>query len=560
MSDDQRRDTAAATAITDALAQLATRRSTIKGAAAAGAARLLGGVAGAAALGVRAVAAEEHPGGTLIVSVPTAPDIFDPHATGGWDTYKHTLQMFEGLSRENLTDPESTFPELEPCLAESWEVSEDGLVYTFTLRQGVKFHDGTDFNAAAVDFNVRRIWDKDFEFYYPRANSFTFYAFEPLESMEIIDDYTIRMTLNRPFAEFLRMQNQSYGEPLMVSPEAVKKSGNEGFAQAPVGTGRFKFVERKEGESSTMERFADYWGPDKALLDKIIFRIIPDPQAAISALKAGETDIRLFIPPDNIAELEEAGFTVSMNDGPYVEYWYLNFKNEVTAKKEIRQAMNLALNREGIVADLANGSQSVANGIIPPGCSAFDPNVKGWEYDPERAAALVKQAGYEDGVTVPFMVAEYGGFLDQVVARMQQDYKAIGIDIELQKFEWVTYLHDWGTGLKPEFGGLELGWGMSADYWFQLIAHSKFQAPNGTNSGYYSNPAVDKLFDEAAITADPDKRRELYQEAQRIAVMEDAAYIPITFNRSPLALSPKVKGFVNPPEDWFQLWTVSLED
>jgi peptide/nickel transport system substrate-binding protein len=392
-----------------------SRRGVLKGTAATGAAALLGGIGQASATTaggwVRVLDRAdflEGGSGTLIISVPTAPDIFDPHATGGWDTYKHTLQMFEGLSRENLTDPNSTFPVLEPCLAESWDISQDGTEYTFHLHQGVKFHDGTDFNASVVEFNVRRIWDKGFEFYYPRANSFTFYAFEPLDEITVVDDYTVKMTLKRPFAEFLRMQNQSYGEPLMISPEAVKQYGNEGFAQNPVGTGRFKFVERKEGESSTMERFAGYWGEDKALLDKLIFRVIPDSQAAISALKAGETDMMLWIPPDNLADLEDSGFTISMNDGPYVNYWYLNFKNDVTAIKEIRQAMNMGFNRQGIVDDLANGSQKVANGIIPPGCNAYDPEFKGFDFDPEKAKALVAQAGFENGVELTFRIAEYG--------------------------------------------------------------------------------------------------------------------------------------------------------
>ena len=543
-----------------------SRRGVLRGTAATGAAALLGGIGQASAIAaggrlrvLTRAALQEGGQGTLIMSVPTAPDIFDPHATGGWDTYKHTLQMFEGLSRENLTDPNSTFPELEPCLAESWDISEDGTTYTFHLRQGVKFHDGTDFNAQVVDFNVRRIWDKDFEFYYPRANSFTFYAFEPLEEITVDDDFTVTMRLKRPFAEFLRMQNQSYGEPLMISPEAVRTHGNEGFAQNPVGTGRFRLEERKEGESTTIVRFDDYWGPDKALLEKIIFRVIPDSQAAISALKAGETDMMLFVPPDNLPDLESSGFIISMNDGPYVEYWYLNFKNDVTAIKEIRQAMNFGLNRQGIVDDLGNGSQRVANGIIPPGCNAYDPEFKGYDFDPERAKALVAEAGFEDGVDVTFRVSEYGQFMDSVVARMQQDWNQIGIRLNLEKMEWVTYMHAWAEGLPPEHGGLELGWGMSADYWIQLIAHSKFQSPNGTNSGYYSNPQVDELFDQAAAELDDAKRRSLYQQAQDIIMNEDAAYIPITFNRSPLALSPRVKGFINPPEDWFQLWTVSLE-
>lgn len=543
-----------------------SRRGVLRGTAATGAAALMGGIAQASASAaggrVRVLTdRDRHEGGngTLIISVPTAPDIFDPHATGGWDTYKHTLQMFEGLSRENLTDPNSTFPELEPALAERWDVSADGLTYTFHLRQGVKFHDGTDFNAAAVEFNVRRIWDKDFEYYYPRANSFTFYAFEMLDAITVIDDYTVEMKLKTPFAEFLRMQNQSYGEPLMISPEAVRTYGNEGFAQNPIGTGRFKLVERKEGESTTIERFAGYWGEDKAKLDKVIFRIIGDSQAAVSALKAGEVDILLWVLPDNIADLESSGFTISMNNGPFVNYWYLNFQNEVTGKKEIRQAMNMGFDRVAMLDDLAYGSQVPANGIIPPGCNAFDPNFAGWTYDPERAKALVAEAGYPDGVEVTFRKAAYGQYGDSIVFRMQQDYKNVGINLQFEEMEWVTYMHAWASGLPPEHGGLQLGWGMSADYWIQLISHSKFQSPNGTNSGYYSNPAVDELFDQAAVESDDEARKALYQQAHQIIMMEDAAFIPISFDRAPLALSPKVKGFVNPPEDWFQLWTVEIE-
>jgi peptide/nickel transport system substrate-binding protein len=172
-----------------------------------------------------------------------------------------------------------------------------------------------------------------------------------------------------------------------------------------------------------------------------------------------------------------------MNDGPYVNYWYLNFKNDITGIKEIREAMNIGFNRQGIVDDLARGSQKVANGIIPPGCNAYSADFAGFKYDPERAKALVAEAGFPDGANVTFRVSEYGQYGDAVVARMQQEWGEVGINLELEKMEWVTYMHAWASGLPPEHGGLQLGWGMSADYWLQLISHSKFQSPNGTNSG-----------------------------------------------------------------------------
>ena len=425
----------------------------------------------------------------------------------------------------------------------------------------MKFHDGTDFNAQVVDFNVRRIWDKDFEFYYPRANSFTFYAFEPLEEITVDDDYTVTMRLKRPFAEFLRMQNQSYGEPLMISPEAVRTHGNEGFAQNPVGTGRFRLEERKEGESTTIVRFDDYWGPDKALLEKVIFRVIPDSQAAISALKAGETDMMLFVPPDNLPDLESSGFTISMNDGPYVEYWYLNFKNDVTAIKEIRQAMNFGLNRQGIVDDLANGSQRVANGIIPPGCNAYDPEFKGYDFDPEQAKALVAEAGFEDGVDVTFRVSEYGQFMDSVVARMQQDWSQTRDPAEPGK-DGVGHLHAClgrGAPARARRFGARLG----DERRLLDPAHRALQVPvtQRHELGLLQQPAGRRA-------VRPGRRRARMMPSGAIVLSAGAGdhherrrrlYPDHLQSLAACALS-RVQGFINPPEDWFQLWTVSLEE
>src|SRR5207244_3320822 len=169
-------------------------------------------------------------------------------------------------------------PPLIPRLAESWQVGKDGLTRTFKLRKGIKFHDGTPFNAQAAVFSWERMFKKDAPHFYPRANSYTSYVVEYITGAEAVDEYTLKLTFSKPYAEWERMTLQSWGEPMMVSPTQVKKLGNEKFANGPVGTGPFKFVENVPGDRIVLERFKGYWGP-QANVDKLVFRRLDDPAA-----------------------------------------------------------------------------------------------------------------------------------------------------------------------------------------------------------------------------------------------------------------------------------------
>ncbi len=208
--------------------------------------------------GSRTAGGTPRKGGTLVYGMEGPSDILDPQATGCWLTYRVTYQMFEGVITEDLTRIDRPEPPLVGRLAGSWQLSEDKLTRTFKLRRGVRFHDGTDFDAKAALWNWQRMWDKKAPQYYARANSYCSYVVDVIKDVQVVDDYTLRMTFTTPFAEWERMTVQSFGEPLMISPAQARKLGNQNFNQQPAGTGPFKAVENVPNDHITLQRFDGY--------------------------------------------------------------------------------------------------------------------------------------------------------------------------------------------------------------------------------------------------------------------------------------------------------------
>jgi peptide/nickel transport system substrate-binding protein len=299
-----------------------------------------------------AVTPPAHAAGTLIWGMPAETDILDPHATGGWSTYQVTYQIFEGLAKEDLTKADVPSPPLMPGLATSWDISPDGTVYTFKLRPGVKFHDGTPFDAAAVKFNFERFWDESSPNFYKKAKAFVIAYTKWIKSVEVVDPMTVRVTLKAANYQWLRQGLQSYGQPLMVSPEAVKKYGNDGIALHPIGTGPFRFVQREQGVKTVLERNPDYWGTP-AKLDRIIIRPLQDPATRVNALENGEIQMMSTPPWDEIQRLVDAGFTLSTSANvPYINFLHLNFKSPAMQDIRVRKAINMAIDREGIAREI----------------------------------------------------------------------------------------------------------------------------------------------------------------------------------------------------------------
>lgn len=496
-------------------------------------------------------------GGTLIWGMPADTDILDPHATGGWDTYQVTYQIFEGLVKEDLTKANVPTPPIIPALATSWTISPDGTVYTFKLRDGVKFHDGTPFDAAAVKFNFERFWDEASPNFYRKAKSFCIAYTKWIKSVDVPDPMTVRVTLTAPNYQWLRQGLQSYGQPLMISPSAVKKYGNAGIAVHPIGTGPFRFVERDQGVKTVLERNPNYWGRP-AKLDRVIFRPLEDPATRVNALEDGEIHMITTPPWDEIARLVDEGFVLSTNANvPFINFLYLNLKFKPMQDVRVRRAINMAIDREGIARDIYHGTGRAEYGMLSPGTDAYDPNFRSYGYDPEGARKLLAEAGYPNGFKMVYQLPQYGTG-EVVETWIQRDLKKIGIDAELRKYEWVTYMGLWAAGMPPDIGMNEIGWGMSAPAWIGIVTRCDSWPPNGENSGWYCNKEVDKLLDAAIREADVAKMKGLYQKANRL-IMDDAAYVPYVDDLQPVILSKKVKGFVNPPEDWFDLSTVWIE-
>lgn len=506
-------------------------------------------------------AGQPKTGGTLVYGMESESDILDPHATGGWVTYRVTYQMFEGLVGEDLTKDNVLVPPLVPKLATSWNVSDDGKVMTFKLRTDVKFHDGEPFNAEAVKFNFDRMAVKGSPFYYERARSYCDYVVQYLSSTEVVDNSTVRFTFKEPFAEWFRVTLQSFGQPLMISPAAIKKYGNEGLADHPVGTGPFKFVERVRNEKIVLERNNDYWGP-KPPLDRIIYRPFPDAAARMNALLSGEVDMTIIPPPDRVQELKDKGFVVTQSNAPHVWYFWLNMKDPIVGKLKVRQAMQYAVDKEKMAKDLLKGTAKAAWGILSPGCTAYDSNYKAYGYDPAKAKQLLAEAGHPDGFETILMTSIDGSgqMIPVPMAEwIQRDLAAVGIKAKLETYEWITYLSKMFEGLKPGYGGYQLSWGMTTNYWIDIVARSTRVPPNGVNVGHYANPKVDQLLLDAQREFNDAKRDELYRQVQKVIMEEDAGFWPIVNDLNLIIHSKKVKGFVNPPEEWFQLHTAWLD-
>lgn len=497
-------------------------------------------------------------GGTLIWGMESEIGPLDVQAIGGWVTWRVRRLIYEPLVTHDLTTEGTLSPPIVPALATSWTVSPDGRVYTFHLREQVKFHDGTPFNADAVKFNLDRALDEKSPYFHTQLSVFQKrYIYQYTESYQVLDPLTIQITNRVPFPDFL-FQMAELGYAAFVSPAAVQKWGNNDIAEHPVGTGPFRFVERVRGQKVVLERHPEYWGR-RPYLNRVIFRPLPEAASRVVALQTGEADLIMVPPPDSVEQLKKAGFIIHQNPTAHLWYWNLCMNKEPLKDIRVRRAIQHAIDKEGLAKSLMRGTVLPAHQMHTPGAPAYDPEFTMYEHNPEKAKQLLAEAGYPQGLKLTWMTSVDGsGQLIPVPITewIQRDLRKVGIEIEIVAYEWQSYLGMFAVRCEKS-DSWQMSWGEVSDYWLYKVIHSKYNTEQFPRS-YYKNPEVDTILDMAAGELDDQQRNALYRQANRL-VMEDAAFVPIVHDLAPVVYHPKVKGFVHTALESFDLTTVWLD-
>jgi len=491
-----------------------------------------------AALTATGTASAQTPPGVLIVAQIAEPKSLDPHAVTAVNDFRILMNVYDGLVRYV-----SGALEVEPALAESWTISDDGKTYTFKLREGVTFHDGTEFNAEAVKFNFDRMLNEDHPYHDTGPFPLSFF-FSAVDTVEAPDAQTVVFTLNEPYAPFL--SNLAYPTGLIVSPEAVKQHG-EDFGRNPSGTGPFKFVEWESNAKVVVEANPDHWdgAPD---LKAVVFRPITDANTRVAEMLSGGVDVMVEVPPDNVQQFaSDSNFTVHEQAGPHLWFLILNTKEGPFANKKARQAINYAIDKTALVENVLQGTAVVAAGPTPPAFAwAHNESLEPYPHDPEKAKTLLQEAGVSEA-DLTFYVTEGGsGMLDPVAmgAAIQADLAEVGLDAKIETYEWNTFLGKVNPGLEGKADMAEMAWMTNDPDTLPYLALRSEATPDngGFNSGYYSNPKVDELLEAARRETDKDKRAELYKEMQAI-VHEDAPWAFIANWKQNAVTNARVEGF-----------------
>ena len=500
------------------------------------------GLSGGLLAGLPAVASDD-----VTVAVAISLDSLDPYNTNSTLAQAVGKSYYEGLFAFDKD------LKIQPLLATDYTVSEDGKVYTFTLRQGVKFQDGTDFDAAAVKANLDRVLDK--------ANGLARYnQFSRIDRVEVVDPHTVRIILQEPFSAFINAL--AHPSAMMISPTALAKWGKD-ITFHPTGTGPFEFVEWKPSSHLKVKKFDGYWQKGYPKVDTLTFRTVTDNSSRGAMVQTGEAQFTYPLPFEQ-AKLLEKNDKLDVVASPSIvaHYVAMNVLHKPFDDVRVRQALNYAINKEALAKVAFAGYAFPSTGVIPQGVQYADKKDP-WPYDPAKARELLKEAGYGNGFETTLWSAYNDGTAAKVVQFLQQQLGQVGVkaSVELlesgQRVQKVQQVQDAKTApVRLYYATWSASTG-EADWALRPLFAGTAWPPVFNNVSYYANAQVDQDINQALLTTDAAEKTRLYKDAQD-RLWEEAPWAYLVTTQLLSAKSKNLEGFYVMPDGSFQYAEVAL--
>ncbi|AVX03642.1 periplasmic dipeptide transport protein [Maritalea myrionectae] len=507
--------------------------------------KLLAGVAAVAMTMGAGGALADSMGGNIIVTYKDDVSTLDPAIGYDWQNWSMIKSLFDGLM-----DYKPGTTELVPDLAESYTISDDGLVYTFNLKPGVKFHNGREFVASDVKYTLDRVVNPTTQS--PGAGFFgAIDGFDAassgdadgLSGVKVLDDQTVEITLSRPDATFLHVMALNFAH--VVPKEAVDEHGQD-FGKHPVGTGAYEMTDWTLGQHVIFSRFDDYHHEGLPKLDQITFEVGQEPIVALLRLERGEIDIAGDgIPPAKFLEVtSNPEFDGSIVEGSQLHTGYITLNTQMAPfdNLKVRQAVNMAVNKDRIVR-IINGRAVPANQPLPPLMPGYDESYEGFKFDPDAAKALLAEAGFADGFTTELYVANTDP-QPRIAQAIQQDLSNIGIKAEIKSLAQANVI---AAGGEKDQAPMIWSGGMAwiADFpdpsnFYGPILGCGGAVPGGWNWSWYCNPEIDERAIAADAMADPSQAEARIEEWKKIftEIQDEAPWVPV-FNEQRFTIRSK---------------------
>ncbi|MGY1709206.1 ABC transporter substrate-binding protein [Geodermatophilus sp. SYSU D00758] len=468
----------------------------------------------------------------LVAAVSAQPDQLDPHVTSAYPSFQVLENVYDTLVVPNAEDLT-----MEPSLATEWETSEDQLTWTFTLRDDVTFHDGSEFDAADVVYSYNRIIDEQLN---------NAYRFATVESVEAVDPRTVEIRVTQPTPNLPALIGGFKG--MAILPEGAADQVD--LTTEAIGTGPFQ-LESSDAGSTVLTAYEDYWGGTPTI-DGVEFRYITEPAAALTALQNGEVDWTDNIPPQQVSALEsEEG--VELQSIPSVDYWYMtmNYDRPPFDNPQVRQAVATAVDRAA-VTEAARFEAAQPNQTAIPEDNFYASDYAPFDTDQEAARRLLEQSGVPLPIEMGLMVTDE--FPETVTAAqvIASQLEPIGINVNVETLDFATWLDRQAQG---DFDAFMLGWLGNIDPFDYY--HAQHITDGSSNYQGYSNPEVDRLLNEAATETDEETRRDLYHQAVQL-IVDDVSYLYLYNPNVVQAWAPELTGYQIRPDKAINFENVEL--